>query len=313
VNAVLLIALSVVACDDADPATPDGGVSADGAAIDGGARRDAGGARPDAGGAQPPLLFSSDWSTATGRTSAAFLDSSKPIPWPTSINLGEDQPCEILAATGLDFPTDNVFHIVATPVGEREAHSVAIRDAPDILPVPAVGSSRWFRVYVRVVADETVADPHTHPLEDGPGGGSTTNWAFRIYVEYPGAWLLNFWFNEGLGRQIDAPLLSKDVTYRVEWQVHRISETTFNFHARVYDPAGELLYGDEDFTFFTGGTGSLADSPAFTFHDVASMSSLKLGINGNVGEPVDEPFCYWGGFAISDASWIGPYVAGERP
>jgi hypothetical protein len=59
--------------------------------------------------ASAALLFESDWSTATGNSIAALLDTNKALP-PDSMNFRSSREIrEIVPSAGLNFPTSNVL------------------------------------------------------------------------------------------------------------------------------------------------------------------------------------------------------------
>jgi len=60
------------------------------------------------------VLFSSDWSTATGTSSTALRDGTK---WETSLNNGGGG--EVISSVGLDFPTQNVLRVTAVWNGNK--------------------------------------------------------------------------------------------------------------------------------------------------------------------------------------------------
>lgn len=260
-------------------------------------------------------MFHSDFGTALGTTDDAMFDTSKPVPWDGFI--GNGRANEVVPSTGLDFPSANVLAVNAawreSPAGApAQNHTLFTENAH--IPVPAPGGDLFYRWYIRVtVPDSYTADPSTHPIEDSPGTG-TQNWNFVVTTSSDGTWELRFqtgasdWPNH----RWSPPPLDKNETYRVEMQIHRLDDTRFNLHARIYDSADALLYDDDDF-MNANGSASLASNPVQTIVDWATMAGFQAGFNGLAGGTADQfPFTvyYQGCFAISDTDWLGPYRSG---
>jgi hypothetical protein len=247
------------------------------------------------------IVFHSDWSTALGNGDQAKRDTNKPRPWTMSSG---PRLSEVVPSNGLGFPTTNAFFVGTSGQGDL------LRTTS--IPVPNVGESLYYRVYFRVVAPSGLPDAKTHPIQDGNAIGDV-NWAFRVFTNTPGdTWDLNFFFNNNSGGWdlVRPPNLDKNVTYRIEWQVHRTGANTFRFHAWVYDSAGRLLYDDADFRN-SNSSGSLADQHEFNFHRVENLNGLNAGINGGVGTPGDTWMYYQAGMAVCSGAPCGPYTSAE--
>src|SRR5687768_6666895 len=80
------------------------------------------------------VLFSSDFRTARGNSMDAVSDGRK---W-DFVSRGSETTMEIVRSTGLDFPTENVYRVIATR--EMEGWSMLRKTG---LPIPAVGASRY--------------------------------------------------------------------------------------------------------------------------------------------------------------------------
>jgi hypothetical protein len=274
---------------------------------------------PVAGG----LMFSSDWSTATGRTSAALLDAGKQVHW--DVIAGNGVLNTVMSSAGLDFPTANVLRVSggwrSSPAGAA-AENPRLEQSRGHLRVPAIGETTSYRWYIRVVVPNSyTGDNLTHPIQDGINGQSS-NWQQEVRTATNGTWTMT-WNVDGGGQNdwpnnrwtLNAPL-SKNQTYRVEMQIHRISATTFNLHARVYNSANQLIAGDANFRN-ANGTATLAGNRALRFLNVNTLAGFQAGFNGLNGGtqnmyPV--PLYYQSGFVITRGGWPGAYgsVAGER-
>lgn len=256
----------------------------------------------------PPqgILFRSDFSTGTGTSSSALRDTAKANPW----DLVGGQGLEVVSAAGLDFPTTNVLRVTALASSTGFA---TLRNTG--MPVPANGQSRWYRFYARYTFPDNLEDNQTHPVQDG-GAGSQINWEWAIMHNLGGAGrftpsLQLHSNNPFADYRWNPPSLPKGVTFRYEWQVTRVSDTTFNLRARIYDTAGTLVRSDADFVN-EGNTRTLAATPSLLFNNVNNLDGLNAGCNGIGGSAPPFPFIYGyqSAFAVSDTDWIGPYSNG---
>ena len=184
------------------------------------------------------------------------------------------------------------------------------------ISVPAVGESRFYRWYYRNMMDVNTGLTNVpHPIQDG-NAASQTNWAFATQTNVGGTghWRPRFSFvGTGWPNSYNGPILQTAVTYRFEAQVQRTGTSTFNFHIRVYNSAGQLLYDDDDFRTDEGLPGSLADNPTLTFNNVNNMNGLNAGSNhAATSRPYPFVQSYQGGIAICRDNWCGPYY-GSQP
>ncbi len=257
------------------------------------------------------VLFHSDWSTATGETSAALLDTDKPIPWDSFRS--NSSSYQIVVATGLDFPTTNVLRTDAIWRGSPAGAFAGGNRLSNGIPNPAVGNSLFYRVYLRVATpDAYTADNLTHPYQDGPSG-SQTNWQHEVVTSPNGTWIHrlntgNAWPNN----RWPSPTLNKNQTYRFELQIHRIGTTTWNAHVRLYDSSDRLIATDADYNNINN-SANLASTPTFTFNNISFLTGLQIGGNGWAGGVAgDYGFIayYWGGLCVRTNDWCGPYANG---
>lgn len=264
-------------------------------------------------------LFQSDFSAATGTSSTAYLDGGA---WDRRGGFGQ----EVVASTGLDFPSTNVCRFDA-----NYSNSGFCLTQVDLTAL-AVGVTRYHRLYVRMTFPDELVGNGDHPWQDGNAVGDSN---YLLGVGYgsadspthDGDWMLSVIIIEDLGSIICVgPWLAKGTTYRVEWAVERIDTSTYNFDIRVYDTAGVLLYGSSDFAPQFGG-GTLASRGPYTFKAAQEASPgdfFNCGTNdfetaGNDwwnAAPYSGVFAYGyqGCFAVcEDQGWIGAYgsVTGE--
>jgi len=107
------------------------------------------------------------------------------------------------------------------------------------------------------------------------------------------------------------------VTYRIEERYERTGTTTWRLHARVYDSAGLLIFGDSDFVCnqFGHNNHTLANHGNIVTPDPNCLRHKMLVNQGGLGDrginaPAENRIFY-GGFAVSLTDWCGPYVPGE--
>lgn len=254
---------------------------------------------------QSAFIFTADWSTALGNTTAAITDGGR-----FDIRGGSGGAVVTTASTGANFPTANVLY-VPSRIGEG---SCLPRKSTG-LGVPAIGESRFYRIYLLFAFDDNDSDPQSHPVQDGNAGGDI-NWeiAIRHNDAGPGFVLAQFQFgseNAFPWMKVNGPALPKNQVFRWEWQILRTGTNTFQCHARIYNAAGTLLYDDDDFRNEQA-TGNLTSNHEFNFHVLANMAGLNVGANQGNYTPAGF-YGYQGAVAVSAVDWCGPYVAGESP
>jgi hypothetical protein len=252
----------------------------------------------------PGVLFFSDWRTGTGNAQNVLTDGGK---WDF---ISADFAGSIVRSTGLDFPSDNVFRVEGAG---RRAGWVDLHHTR--MPVPAVGESRYYRWYIRVTMPDGLSDDQTHPIQDN----YLVNWGFYVInargpAGVPaGKWSPQFW-NEGgpwPHTRFSGPMLDKNVTYRVEMQLHRLTANTWNMHVRIYNTAGTLLYDDDDFRNGDR-SASLASNPSLSLVNPQGLNGITAGNNGIGSEPTPPPWpftiSYQGAFCVRSDTWCGAYT-----
>ncbi|HEY0674230.1 MAG TPA: hypothetical protein VGD27_18295 [Longimicrobiales bacterium] len=260
----------------------------------------------------PPrdVLFFSDWRAATGNSPEAVADGGK---W-NIVSRGANESMKIIPASGLDFPSRNVFQMIAT--ARWEGFGIVRKTG---LPIPAPGESRYYRWYMRMMQPDDIHDFQTHPVQDG-NAASQTNWMFVVHngatqnhgsSPIPrGQWQPQFWSGGSAGNNARwyGPMLPKNQTFRFELQIERTGADTYRMHVRIYDRANTLIAGDKDI-YNINKAASLSSNPALTFNNVANMDGLNAGNNGIAGAaPFPFTYAYEGCFAIRSHDWCGPYT-----
>ena len=266
------------------------------------------------------FLFHSDWSTATGQSDAALRDTSKPLPWDIVIGSGANlNTCAIVPATGLDFPSANVFQVNgdytgpgAQPILTRQ---VSILPGNNHWPIPAIGQSVYFRIYKRVVYP-VPGNPNlgnnNHNIEEQAGGASNWSWSFDVDANGWRPKMQSQVANKyALTSGGSAAYLARNQTYRLEWQIHRIGASTCNIPGRIYNSAGTLLYSDANFVNQSTGV-SLAATPTLNLTNAETLDAWQVGTNGPGVDPggTVTPMWYLGCAAVRADGWCGPYLNG---
>ena len=243
------------------------------------------------------FLFTSDFDIL-GNSPEALSDGGK---WTELI--GNGRANRVVPSAGLDFPTPNVLDARVEFSGSM-APTQLVRTTN--LPAIAVGERRGYRAFLRVMTPDAYdalpgADSHTHPIQDGNAAGDS-NWMLQVFTG-PGLWQLRF--STPLG-PFAAPALDKHATYRPEWLIER-SAAGYTFHARVYDSAGTLLYGDADFDHLWS-SGTLATAGVMQFaHPTTGLNAGHNGVSSSVGADL-YPFSLYcqSGIAVH-TDWCGPW------
>jgi hypothetical protein len=240
------------------------------------------------------------------------------VPW--DIVIGSSNPragrLVVVPSTGLDFPSANVLQVDGIDIETIQTRQLSVLPGSNRWPVPAVGESVWFRVYKRLVYPVPLYPAlgnNNHALEERSGNAS--NWSFSFDVNEQG-WrpklqsqvATRYYLSDGSSAV--AVYLARNVTYRFEWQVHRISDLSCNLHIRIFNSAGTLLYDDND--FFVNATQHLGQNPVLTLTDPQALDAWQLGTNGPGVNPSEDivPMWYFGCAAVSRQNWVGPYSAG---
>jgi hypothetical protein len=275
-----------------------------------------------------PVVFHSDWNTALGRGSDAIRDTSKRRAWQIYIGgqeRGQAVACSVVPGRVLGFPTANCLQVdcvVGIPHNEmQEFHTGQVSNLPgrNTWPIPREGESLFYRVYKRLDYPHHVTEPppagnNNHCLEER--SGSRTNWSWTFPTGANG-WnpTFNVWVGGlptrfALGGSRPVYLARKHV-YRLEWALHRVAPDRRRHEARVYDANDKLLYSTRDFS-----TGQMSLDGFIAAMNPAQLDALQLGTNGMGFNPPNEPrrsvipAWYFGGVAVRNRGWCGPYSNG---
>jgi uncharacterized repeat protein (TIGR01451 family) len=265
----------------------------------------------------PPIgiVFSSDWSAATGTSDVALRDGGK---WNTLYCQQASETATVVGGTSVGWTkTPNVLRLQ-----QLGPTSCGTLEKVDVLPV---STSHWGRFYFR---NDEVGTQHNHVVTYNPGVGapiqtalwnrsgnaSGVNIFMRTYYQSNGSAMtypLNVW-SIGTPAQSGVDRLQNGVWYRYEWHMEYVTPTTYRIWPRIYNMAGNLLYDAERFfqsDYPQSGSFSLASwyaaGNSFGFTDVTLARRFGLGNEGPGGSTNTGGYWYHADVAISTSGWIG--------
>jgi hypothetical protein len=293
------------------------------------------------------IIFRSDWATALAQgaanSDAALFDNGKVAAnrWTGKIGGGTwAADGAIIVANPGGFPAamTNVFAVripqnpglSAGGVAGDAGYARILRKTG--MPVPAVGSSLYYRWYASVTIpfDEFPAgfDNAWHPVQDGQATGNA-NWEWEVVARRAGdlasaqpaigKWRCRWYYKaKASGDTRFFKDLDYDTVYRFETRIHRTGENEFTPYVRVYGPDDlTLLYTNADFMGISGAQNVPMTGIVSPFVLAANLDGLNCGQNdvtiGMLGvvPPTTMDFGYQGGFMVRSSDWCGPYSALE--
>lgn len=262
-------------------------------------------------GSSPALTpeFFSDWAgVATGSSTASKSDDGK---W-TTVGGSSGTGVEVVAVSGLDMPA-GMTQCLLVPWDNGVFNFLRVAG----LSVPAVGESRAYRWYQRLVLPDGTSDTNQHPNQDGSAIGQA-NWAWNVYNDTTAGQFrtgVQFVGESFPNNNFYGPNLDKDATYRIEMLLTRDGSdaTAFKFDVRIYDSSNVLVADAGDFVNSSAvSLETYCASNDLTFNNAANLDGFNAGCNDTGSEPGD--WGYQGGVAICDnQGFIGAYgsVTGE--
>lgn len=260
------------------------------------------------GGGQPVLAFQSEWDTATGTSTSAVQDGGT---W--GLFNGSGLLTVIAATSG--FPTTNVLRVGANGTA---SHQIDF----DLGAAPSVGSSLWYRCYLKYVSTSNDLGAQ-HFIQ--PDSTYTHPWNWRWTTPRGGTavgleWALIDRLNNS---QFSGSLFEVELTigtvYRLEYELRRTATGSFKMYPRIYLGDSETITFDSD-DFLDSYSGSGTEGQSLTTLDTAipnvnlntDMTTVELGNNGPSGaSSVVTDYWQTAAWAVSTEDWIGPYVEGE--
>ena len=267
----------------------------------------------------PPTLgnayFASRWTTATGATQSAFLDTGSPTPWGfVCCSSNTNTTITTAAALGLqDWPGgSNVYR-----VGVQSGSGIQTHQLVADLGAPAANSHRYFRYYLQVAYGDDHGSASESSIEHGvetspstSGGGRGLN-MYRL-PRNDGTWFPAFRDIASGWRYVASDLrLAKNRTYRWEWHVTYLA-STYSLQIRIYDGAGVLVATENDFFQLLPSRNTAARLGAAQFaYAAADHRFFRVGTNGPGSNfplanlRTDNLFLH-GAVAVCATGWCGP-------
>jgi hypothetical protein len=268
------------------------------------------------------VVFHSDWTTATGTSGQALLDMAKLQPWDATKGDGNGGAA--------------VTSTVSWPDGITRALTISHVSGNDNPGVRLAGSlpnftsgTRAYRFYLNNVLpnDHRMGDDLVHPLQDGPGGGSNTNFQFELYDNGNGTYCPRVLFSGapagGGGAHIQrytiggaitgsTCALPKGTAYRFELKfTYNAAADGLDGEFRVYNPDGSLRADADDWLRVSDREPS-SSTRYYAVVDRTYFTSLQIGTNGWGGGTTSTPYVtwHWAGVAVC-SDWCGLYSAGR--
>jgi hypothetical protein len=253
--------------------------------------------------------FASDWSTATGSSSAALLDASNTTAWSTWRTAAGLPLLNVVSAAGLGFPSANALRVSIDGTQSSDIRAI------DLWPAPAPGQSLFFRLYARFDIPNSYGNlgaSSNHPIQPEPGS-CPYNWAFNVGSFQDGTLDLRWTFSSsGAGFGLSR-VLRKFQTYRWEWAFHRQQNGTYKADIRIFDTSGNLVADGRHFISQYNpdySTPLSTKNPDLNISD-ACIRLLMIGSNGPSWPSMTNSFTYYGAAAVrlsnSQTDWIGAY------
>lgn len=270
------------------------------------------GAGGGGGGDVRTLLFHADWSTGIGTAVDSIRDTGKAKPFTgTYISAPE---VRVTALDGLDFPSTNYLRLTDAACG------VYFDAVAGYIAALAVGASLYLRFYIRNTQTGASGDAHGIYFDDS---FTVPNWGPQIagfYIPNIVSDDLTWWLSAHSGANdrrywgADAlPRLVHSTTYRQELRIGRLSTTTYELEARIYDINGNLLDGAWVGTDDENG----GDPPDPLSADVFTVAEGAFTSLQGLRVSLEDPQGGTGGYmavacvAIATDDWCGPYpIAG---
>lgn len=265
---------------------------------------------PLAGGAA--LNFASDWGTTTGNSDNAVQDGAR---W-TGFSSSDDLLYVVAATAG--FPTTNVLRVSGNGTQARMVTNLSM------MTTPAVGESRWFRVYLKYVSTSNNLGNQHFLQPDSNYLSHPWNWRWQTPqaggTEVPLQWILVDKINSGnVNGALFEVILTIGTVYRLEFELRRTATSAFKMFPRIYlGDSTTVSFDGDDFLDVWGGSATEGQSlttidpePATQNIDT-DFSSVELGNNGPAGASTNvTDFWQAAAFAASESGWCGPYTSGE--
>lgn len=290
-----------------------------------------------ASGAANNIVGHWDWSTLTGTTSNALLDTGKTIPLDRNGSSGAGLPAlNVVSGTGLPnsrpAPPDGIANVLQVKrnlndnapflqCGTTDGTNLDVPHWSDL----AVGEVIRFRVYTMMDIPNAEGDKYltasNHPFQC-PWAFSSTPLAWYSYSSMADGTFTfamrtsdhtipadNNIFILGTfnGTTQYGDQLPKFVWYRVEWGMRRDTSSGYSMYLRWYSAAGTLLYSEDGVGASLGSVKNATGSQVtiaslngvFVSPGVDGIRSFSIGHNGGQHDYSVDVYYYWAALAVA--------------
>lgn len=267
------------------------------------------------------VVWESDWSHKRGGSEdvEAITDGGK---WPimNDYGCGGGKPCNdmlsIVSAEGLGFPPGMANVMRVSFDGHKGSQDVIVEgqwDAPRDR-----GDALYYRIYMRndIPNDTRMGFNGNHPYQLGrftrteEGFFCNSHFEFNFGNDDDGDGLFGFAvasFRDGTPYRYSTPLPMNEAL-RIEYAFLKRETDRYKIRFRVYDEGGRLIVDSDDGDMIGRGDGNQRfelRARTFWIPDMCIPTQF-IGTNGPANPP-DRGYHYWGGFAVCEDDWCGPY------
>lgn len=270
---------------------------------------------------QGTVVWESDWSHARGGPAdiEALTDGGK---WPVhnDYGCGGTRTCNdmlsIVSAEGLGFP-DGMKNVMRVSFdGHKGSQDVIVHDEWEAPKEP--GDAIYYRIYMRndIPNDTRMGTNGNHPYQLGrftrtdEGFTCNTHFEFNFGNDPDGDGLFSFAvanFRSGPPIRYFTALPMNEAL-RIEYAFLKRAPNRYKIRFRVYNQAGRMIV-DSDGGDMLGRDDSNRRAElrarTLTIPDMCVPTQF-IGTNGPATPP-DRGYYYWGGFAVCEGGWCGPY------
>jgi hypothetical protein len=253
-----------------------------------------------------PALFTSNWDTATGTSSAAVTDGGR---WPNYWEFNGGSSVQLMSVVP-DGPNGHN----ALRVQQRGSTYAANVQIDNLLPQ----SQDFYLRYYMKNTDTSSAGDHVVTAD-------TYNYANLTYMRKvggPTSWnfvisMYGCGYTYPIGHWGPAVSLANGQWYRFEYFVDYIDATHVRVHPRVYDANGALVLSDADFRqsdFGGAAWGGRSDWTLASYYAAGHsfcvnpswVNDFGFGNNGQFGAADTGQYWYFGAVEVRTDRWPGP-------
>jgi hypothetical protein len=250
-------------------------------------------------------VFTSNWDTAAGTSSAAVTDGGR---WPNYWEFNGGSSVQLLSVVSGGVNGHNALR-----VQQRGSSYAANLQLDNILPQ----SQDYYLRYYMKNSDTSNAGDHIVTADTYNYAnltymrkiGGATNWTFVVSLYGCG-------YTYPIGHWGPSVSLANGQWYRFEYYVHYVDATHIQVHPRVYDANGLLILSDAQFLQSDFGGSSWNGRSDWTLASYYAaghsfcvsptwMNDFGLGNNGQFGAADTGQYWYFSAFEIRTDRWPG--------